>query len=278
MCRNPSSARSERSASSMIVASNPTQELGEFYPPPYNFLAPQRRPKLYGMGGPTTSGTISSAAGVGGSLVGAGSGLLVAAGVIQGVPVAGQIIGAALAITAVIASMFKGCGSSCTLTTAEVNQVEPYMQQNLAQYLAAPVSAATQQEALANFDQLWQGVVTYCSQPSMAQAGKNCISDRQSGSCAYKTSPGGWQQNNGTWTYQYPGANGSGTACWNWFVGYRDPIANDPRVAAAVASNPVSSVASGITSLLGGGGFDFSSLLLPAAVIGGGLLLASLID
>jgi hypothetical protein len=31
--------------------------------------------------------------------------------------------------------------------------------------------------------------------------------------------------------------------CWNWFIGYRDPIANDPQVA---AGNPVASLLSGI--------------------------------
>ena len=28
----------------------------------------------------------------------------------------------------------------------------------------------------------------------------------------------------------YTGASGSGTACWDWFIGYHDPIANDPTV------------------------------------------------
>ena len=294
----------------MIVATDCRQELSEFYPPPYNFLGPQRRAKLFvmpmtgcpmpgcacGRGrrgmGQTTSGLISQTAGEGASLTGATAGLLTAAGIIQGVPIAGQIIGAALAITAVVASMFKGCGSSCILTSNEVNQVEPYMQANLSQYLAAPVSAATQQEALANFNQLWQGVVNYCSQPSMASAGKACISDRQSGSCAYKTSPGGWNQaSDGSWSYTYPGANNSGSACWNWFVGYHDPIANDPRVAAATAAAQTAAAAaaaaaSGGSSISGGssvagsatGGFDLSSLLIPALLIGGGLLAASMID
>jgi hypothetical protein len=284
----------------MIVEMSPRAELSEFYPPPYNFLAPPRRPKLHrGSGacpmpgcackrgmGQTTSGLISQTAGAAGGIAGSTAGLLTAAGVIQGVPVAGQIIGAALAITAVIASMFKGCGSSCILTTQEVNSVEPYMQQNLSQYLAAPVSAATQQEALANFNQLWQGVINYCNQPSMANAGKKCISDRQQGSCAYKTSPGGWQQNNGVWTYEYPGANGSGSTCWNWFVGYHDPIANDPRVAAAaIAVAPTAAATAG--SSVGGSanaaaapGFNLGSLapfLVPAALIGGGLLLISIL-
>jgi len=256
----------------MIVPSNPTQELGEFYPPPYNFLAPQRRPKINaGMGqATTTSGQISTTAGAAAGAVGATSSLLVAAGVLQAVPVAGQIAGAVLAITAIVASLFKGCGSSCVLTSDEVNSVEPYMQQNLSEYLAAPVSAATQQEALNNFAQLWQGVVNYCSQPSMSSAGKNCISDRQQGSCAYKTSPGGWQQNNGVWTYVYPGANGSGSTCWNWFVGYHDPIANDPRISAA--SSATSAVSSAVSALTGGNS-DLSSLLVPGAIIGGIILL-----
>jgi hypothetical protein len=283
----------------MIVAMNPRQELREFYPPPYNFLAPgkgcpncarvrrnvalvnglARKGVMRGSSGmgQSTSGTISQVASGAGTAVGATSGLLVAAGVLQAVPIAGQIAGAVLAITAVVAQFFKGCGSSCTLTTAEVNQVEPYMQQNLQQYLAAPVSAATQQEALNNFNQLWQGVVNYCSQPSMAKAGQNCISDRQSGSCAYKTTPGGWQQTNGVWTYVYPGANGSGSTCWNWFVGYHDPIANDPRVAEAAsapssvsAGSPVASVESAVSAITGG----LPGWLIPAALIGAGLLFA----
>jgi len=247
---------------------NPRQELREFYPPPYSFLGPKRR----GIG-QTTSGLVSSSAGTTASLFGSTAGLLTAAGVIQGVPVAGQIIGAALAITAVVASFFKGCGQTCILTTQEVNQVEPYMQQNLAQYLAAPVSATTQQEALNNFDQLWQGVVKYCQQPSMAAAGKACISDRQSGSCAYKTSAGGWQQTNGVWSYTYPGANNSGSTCWNWFVGYRDPIANDPRIAALPAGSPAASS----VSAPGAGGFNLQSLLFPALLIGGGLILVNVL-
>lgn len=234
-----------------IVRVNPRREVSEFYPPPYNFLAPKR-----GLRG--TSTTISTIAG---SL----------SGPLSLIPVAGPIIGAALQITAVIASFFKGCGATCTLTTQEVNQVEPYMQQNLAQYLAAPVSAAVQQEALANFDKLWQGVVQYCGQPSMASAGKACITDRQSGSCAYKTSPGGWQQKNGAWSYVYPGANNSGSTCWNWAIGYRDPIANDPRVAAAASS------AAGSSLLSSAGGFNLQSLLLPALLLGGGLLLVNVL-
>lgn len=241
-----------------FVRMNARQELREFYPPLTTKRGVGRGRRGRGVGG--TSTTISTIAG---SL----------SGPVSLIPVAGPIIAAALQITAVIASFFKGCGSTCILTSNEVNQVEPYMQQNLAQYLAAPVSAATQQEALNNFNQLWQGVVNYCSQPSMASAGKACITDRQSGSCAYKTSPGGWQQTNGVWNYVYPGANGSGSTCWNWFVGYHDPIANDPRVAAA--SSPATSSTSSVTSALAN--LNLGSFLFPGLLIGGGLILASVL-
>ncbi len=244
-----------------LVRMNARQELREFYPP----LTVKRGVGsiVWGTRGRGVGGTSTTISTIAGSL----------SGPVSLIPVAGPAIAAALQITAVIASFFKGCGSTCTLTSNEVNQVEPYMQQNLAQYLAAPVSAATQQEGLNNFNQLWQGVVNYCSQPSMASAGKACITDRQSGSCAYKTSPGGWQQTNGVWTYVYPGANGSGSTCWNWFVGYHDPIANDPRVAAA--SSPATSSTSSVTSALAN--LNLGSFLFPGLLIGGGLILASVL-
>lgn len=244
-----------------LVRMNARQELREFYPP----LTVKRGVGsiVWGTRGRGVGGTSTTISTIAGSL----------SGPVSLIPVAGPAIAAALQITAVIASFFKGCGSTCTLTSNEVNQVEPYMQQNLAQYLAAPVSAATQQEALNNFNQLWQGVVNYCSQPSMASAGKACITDRQSGSCAYKTSPGGWQQTNGVWTYVNPGANGSGSTCWNWFVGYHDPIANDPRVAAA--SSPATSSTSSVTSALAN--LNLGSFLFPGLLIGGGLILASVL-
>ena len=244
-----------------LVRMNARQEFREFYPP----LTVKRGVGsiVWGTRGRGVGGTSTTISTIAGSL----------SGPVSLIPVAGPAIAAALQITAVIASFFKGCGSTCTLTSNEVNQVEPYMQQNLAQYLAAPVSAATQQEGLNNFNQLWQGVVNYCSQPSMASAGKACITDRQSGSCAYKTSPGGWQQTNGVWTYVNPGANGSGSTCWNWFVGYHDPIANDPRVAAA--SSPATSSTSSGTSALAN--LNLGSFLFPGLLIGGGLILASVL-
>ena len=81
-------------------------------------------------------------------------------------------------------------------------------------------------------------------------AGQACVGDRQQGACHY--------QSNG--------------ACWNWFVGYRDPIANDPHVAANAAASPLSSVASSIlpasvTAPLVSAGID-PTLLIGGAILG----------
>ena len=251
-----------------FVRSNARAELSEFYPP----LTVKRR----GFG-QTTSGAISQGAGTAASLTGSSLGLLTAAGVLQSVPVAGQIAGAVLAITAVVASMFKGCGSQCTLSSDEANKVGDLMTENLNQYMAAPVSRATQAEALANFDQLWQALVNYCNQPSLGAPGQRCISDRQQGSCKYKVpmhpglSPGGWQQQNGAWVYT--GDTGGVTGCWNYFIGMRDPIAYDPRVAALPAAPPASSS----LPVFSVAGLNLQSLLFPGLLIGGGLILASLL-
>ena len=246
-----------------FVRMNARQELREFYPP----LTVKRGVGsiVWGTRGRGVGGTSTTISTIAGSL----------SGPVSLIPVAGPAIAAALQITAVIASMFKGCGSTCTLSSDEANNVGNQMATNLAQYLAAPVSAATQTEALANFDQLWAAFVAYCGQASLGSAGKNCISERQEGACSYQTSPGGWQQSStGVWTFQYPGANHSGTTCWNYFVGMRDPIANDPRVAAlSNATTTTGTTVAGINL----GSLNLQSFLLPGILIGGGLILASIL-
>ena len=138
-----------------------------------------------------------------------------------------------------------------------------------------------QAAALNNFDTVWAALEQACSDPSLGKAGQNCISDRQAGSCAYKVkSVGSWQ--GGKWV-PGQGGNGSGSACWNWFIGYRSPIADDPNVQPdpTPASSVASAVASGGPAGSGGGssfipsGLNLGSLLLPAGIIGGGLLLAA---
>jgi hypothetical protein len=205
--------------------------------------------------------------------------LLAAFGALTG-PI-GAAIGGLVAMGSLIANMFQGCGQTCIVASNDANKIEPLLQQNLEAYLSAPVRTHSMQAAaLNNFDTIWNALRTACSDPSLGAAGKNCIVDRQSGACHYKTTPGGWQ---GT-QYVYPGSNGSGTSCWNWFVGYRDPIANDPNVQPDSAVLSVSSPSpqpgvtdSSITSSNSAPGSFFSSplslLLIAAAawfLLGGG--------
>jgi hypothetical protein len=144
------------------------------------------------------------------------------------------IIGAAIcAVTLVLGLLFSRKGPKQKVATTSVaNKVEPALQQNLAAYLAGPRTVSSQKQALANFDAGWAYLVEYCDTPTMGDPGKKCVSDRQSGACTWKATAGAWTTDSTTgesrWTPA--GAAGSGNDCWNWFVGYRDPIANDPGV------------------------------------------------
>jgi len=171
-------------------------------------------------------------------------------GLLVGGPLGGAIAGTIAQVGIALANIFAGCGQTCVEATELANQAEPLLLQNLQAYLSAPVHyASLQAGALNNFELTWNALVSACSNPALGSAGQSCIADRQQGACHYQTSPGGWQQDSsGNWTYVYPGAQGSGSSCWNWFVGYHDPIANDPTVVpdpipgAAAASSLLTSV------------------------------------
>jgi hypothetical protein len=151
------------------------------------------------------------------------------------------IIGAALAgITIGIEKLIQnsGCGPTCVQTSAWANQAEPYLKQNIAAYFAlpAPRSQSAQAAALANFDAIWNQLLQLCSQPDVGNAGKRCISDRQSGACT-------WKQTSDSPLLQFPGEPAPG-ACWNWFNGYRDPISMDAAVPDSQSAGPVDSIGS----------------------------------
>lgn len=154
-------------------------------------------------------------------------------------------VGALVALAGTIAGALhigEGCGQTCIQATQIVNQAEPLLQQNLAAYENGQLDQAT---ALNNFDQVWGAVQTACKQIPGA-AGSNCVSDRQAGSCKWKGSDG---------------------QCWNWFVGYRDPLtkpSNVPYVGATVGGVDLTSLFSGSTStmLLVGGGLALVGLLM----------------
>ena len=210
----------------------------------------------------------------------------------MGSSVAGPI---GLAITGLItlgvtlAKVFAGCGQTCTEATAYVNQAEPLLLQNLQTYLAAPIHyASLQAAALNNFNTVWGAVLAACGQASLGQAGVNCISQRQAGACASKNAtPGGWVQDaSGNWAYQYATGPNSGSSCWNWFIGYHDPIANDPTVVPDPVPGDTASgtgvnttgAGAGVSTTGGTSGTTASGLPLPLVLAGAALLLMVVVE
>lgn len=172
--------------------------------------------------------TLSSAGAVASALAGAataagattGLGAAIAASGI--VPFIGPILaGAMVAITLILG---RSCGQSCVITSDWANEAEEHLKTIIAAYfsLPAPRPISARNAALGMFDAVWDGLVQRCSQPGLATAGQNCIQDRQSGSCE-------WRQTTTSPLLAYPGEPQPGE-CWNWFSGYRDPIAMDPAV------------------------------------------------
>lgn len=141
----------------------------------------------------------------------------------------GLAIGGAVAAVAGLLSAFgvgSGCGQSCIQASNDANQIEAAMKANLAAFQAGQIS---QTEALQNFDGLWQQLTQACGQIG-GGAGANCVSDRQEGACKWRDSSG---------------------ACWNWFIGYRDPIANAPASSSPLSSGSlVPLLAAGAVGLL----------------------------
>jgi len=171
-----------------------------------------------------------------------------------------------------IANLFKGCGQTCIQATSIATQVGSLLDQNFTTYISLPIrSASVQAAALSVFDQTWAMLLQSCGNPQLGAAGQRCITDRQRGACTWKASKGGW---NSDGTYTQWGKAGSGSDCWNWFIGMRDPIANDPFVqpdptpasvgaSFSSASQSVASSLSGIpTPLLVAAGLGVVALFL----------------
>jgi hypothetical protein len=151
-----------------------------------------------GTGLTISSAAITSAATTGAS-IGSSATWLAAAGGPIGLAVAGVTI-------ALIAVFKRKRPGQKRATTEIVNDVEPELVKNLNGYFAGPRTAASQAQALANFDAGWQWVTDNCGQAAMGDPGHWCIDDRK---------PGGQ---------------------WDWFARYRDPIANDVPVASSIPS------------------------------------------
>jgi hypothetical protein len=131
----------------------------------------------------------------------------------------------------------SGCGQTCIQATAVVNQAEPALLANIQQYEAGQIS---QEQAIATFNNVWQGIQVSCS-AIPGQAGQDCVTDRQQGSCK-------WKQTTDSPLLGYPGEPQPGD-CWNWFSGYYTPLTLPPFVAQSPsASGTVSSITDSLTS------------------------------
>lgn len=191
-----------------------------------------------------------------------------------GASLAVPLVGAAFAgiVLGIQALMNSGCGQTCVLTSQAANKATALMAQNLGAYLdlPAPRSKTAQAAYLQNFDQIWAWLQSVCGQPGMGNAGVRCIQNQMPGTCPLKVSAFGWQKNtDGSWRYQINGPSGSGNNCWNYFSGFRDPIANDPTVVADTQAAPANT---GLSAMLGGGSI-WPLLLLGGAAVAGAYLL-----
>lgn len=184
-------------------------------------------------------------ASLGGSLAAGTVGVVASTGAIAATTasIAIPAIGIGVAAVMVALALIKnsGCGDTCIIASNDANKIEPLLKANLDGYMAGPRTVASQQQALANFDQIWAALVQACSNPALGDAGKRCISDRQAGACHYGAPPN----------------------CWNWFVGYRNPIADDPYV----VSNPVDSIIQSAGLPASVGGVPMAALVIPAAIL-----------
>ncbi len=203
--------------------------------------APGRVLNIQGLAGTADSivgAGASTATALGGTIAGS-TGLTAAIGASIAIPVVGlAIAGVAIAIEAFL---HRRGPVQKTQTTHIVDEVEPYLKQNLQAYLAGPRTLADQAQAEANFETLWNRVVAECSQPQYGTPGQNCVNDRKRGS----------------------------TKGYDWFALYYDPIALDPSVVA----NQSASFANFFAPAAAGSSSSMSPYLMGAAALFAGALL-----
>jgi hypothetical protein len=185
-------------------------------------------------------------------------------------PVVGAAIQSIISIGEAIYQIFKGCGQTCVQASNLANQADVLLAKNVDAYTSSSIRYQSMQAAALNtFDTTWAALQQACGNPQLGSAGQSCIADRQQGACKWKASAGGW---NSDGTYTPWGAAGSGQDCWNWFIGMRDPIANDPFVqpdpTSATAGNSITSAGiAGSTATNDYGPLLIGALILAAAVL-----------
>ena len=159
------------------------------------------------------------------SAMGAAASVIVQQALMAGtaVPVAGIVLLAAAGVAQLLAIMGvgSGCGQTCVISSQYADRAEQVLSQNILNYflIPAPRTVSQQSSALVVFDTVWNDLRQQCGNAQLGDAGKRCITDRQSGACT-------WKQTSDSVLLGVPGEPQPG-ACWNWFNGYRDPIAND---------------------------------------------------
>lgn len=193
----------------------------------------------------------STAQQTGSTIAGAAAGGLMAAAPFTG-PAAPFLIAAA-SLIAPIASLFRGCGATCTQATEYANQAEVALTRLRDEYFAQPVHwASTQRATLGYMDQVFASLEQACGNPALGAAGQRCISER-----LIRGAPAPWCP--------------TGTGC-DWITALRDPVANDTAVVPDPA--PAGSLENFFSGSGGGGsGAGLSDLLLPAGLILAGLML-----
>ena len=201
---------------------------------PAPLFMPRRR-GVRGMGATTTSEVLgaSNAAGQIASVASSSLPLSTqieassAAALVAAAPFAGPaapflLIGAGIASLMATFKIGAGCGQKCVISTQFANQANAALQNNIETYFALPTPRplSAQTAALNNFDSLWAWLQQKCSDPNLGDPGRRCITDRQAGACTWK------QPASSVPPWGTPAAG----ACWNWFNGYRDPVASDTNV------------------------------------------------
>jgi hypothetical protein len=154
-------------------------------------------------------------------------GTLVATGAIAG-PV-GALIGAGVGLVAMLVTTLFAPNYNKIAASNDVNSIEPYLKQNLANWLSLPSSQkfASVQAAAVATAQGWIAKMEQLCQSVPGSAGQNCISQRAPGGCGFHVAaPYGWI--NGQFVPS--GANDpTGPVCWDWGY-YVNSISQDPNV------------------------------------------------
>lgn len=140
-----------------------------------------------------------------GTGIAVGGGFATAA--VAGTSLAVPVVGAAIAGATLLVGLFlnRKKPAQKVATTQIANEVEGLMKENLLAWKQSDKTIVEQQQALANFDGLWNRFVELTAEdPQMGSPGKQAVVDR-------KREPQGGDN--------LPGID--------WFAFYRDPIAND---------------------------------------------------